>query len=374
MSIMIDEGRENKNDITKKDIVGNAAVGNKAVDRQMFLDILRVAATCAVVLMHTLTGTVDAVDIHQYPLERMVYLVLMDLLTWCVPIFLLISGYLFLNPKRKITFVQMLKKYCRRILLALFLFGVPYAVLELALVERGFRWPMLWQGVLMVLQGKSWSHMWYLYLILLLYLITPALKYILARIPKACIYIFLGVLLFFSSILPFINKLLSLNMPVLPDEGIYFFYYICGHLFASERMKMQIPKKIQIAPPMWAAVMVVLAGMVVSRICGDYSLQMAYNYPFTVLIALLIFGALKSMNSRLGEKHERKWQKAGALCFAIYLVHPVYINIFYKFLHISPLDYAIGISLPLFFAVILLLATITAWFLCKIPVLKKYIL
>ena len=72
--------------------------------RYCFLDILRVAATCAVVLMHTLTGAVDAVDISLYPAERLVYLVMMDLITWCVPVFVLISGYLFLNPDKPITF------------------------------------------------------------------------------------------------------------------------------------------------------------------------------------------------------------------------------------------------------------------------------
>jgi surface polysaccharide O-acyltransferase-like enzyme len=64
--------------------------------RKQFLDVLRVLATCAVVLMHVLTGATDVTDASIMPEYRSLLLSVMDLVTWCVPIFLLISGYLFL--------------------------------------------------------------------------------------------------------------------------------------------------------------------------------------------------------------------------------------------------------------------------------------
>ena len=79
-------------------------------EREVFLDKLRVAATCAVVLLHTVTGVMDHTDMEAYPLEKTVFLVLLDLVCWCVPVFLLISGYLFLNPGRKITMRNILLK------------------------------------------------------------------------------------------------------------------------------------------------------------------------------------------------------------------------------------------------------------------------
>ena len=342
--------------------------------RHCFLDILRVAATCAVVLMHTLTGAVDAVDISLYPGERLVYLVVMDLITWCVPVFVLISGYLFLNPDRPITFLQMLKKYCRRILLALFLFGIPYAMLELLVVERTFRFSMLWQSIWLVLQGKSWSHMWYLYLILLLYLLTPAIKWLLSGIPVTLLYGILAVLLVGSSILPFFNKLLQMELPVLPDGGIYFFYYLCGYLFARRDAREKQSRHSGPYPVTTVLILILCLGMVLSRVSRGFSLQMAYNYPFTVMLALLLFETARRSKIEPGEKIGTFWQTAGSLCFTIYLVHPVFINLLYKFFHISLLDYPIGISLPVFFVGVLFLATLSAWILRKIPVLKKYVL
>ena len=121
-------------------------------------------------------------------------------------------------------------------------------------------------------------------------------------------------------------------------------------------------------------ILILCLGMVISRVSWGFSLQMAYNYPFTVMLALLLFDTARRSRIEPGEKICTFWQTAGSLCFTIYLVHPVFINLLYKFFHISLLDYPIGISLPVFFVGVLFLATLSAWILRKIPVLKKYVL
>lgn len=343
---------------------------NKKIEsRQCFLDVLRVVATCAVVLLHTVTGIMDTTDMNQFPAEKTVFLVALDWITWCVPIFVLISGFLFLNPNRKISFKQMLGKYCRRILLALVLFGVPYAFLEQIAVERTFRAEMLWNSVLLVLQGKSWSHMWYLYLVLFLYLITPALKAVLPKMPRWLLLAVLAFLFIGSSILPFLKKLFDLQeMPVLPDAGIYLFYYICGYLFV-----VYGERNVRLLRSELIVVILLLAGMTASRLLGTYSVQMAYNYPFTVVLALLLMH-IAITHGGFGYKKAALWESAGKLCFAVYLIHPVFVNVFYKFLHITPLTFHIGLSLPILFAAILLMSALGAWILRKIPLLEKYVL
>ena len=361
--------------------------------RQNFLDILRIAATLAVVLLHTVTGIMDATDMSLYPLEKKVFLIVLDLITWCVPVFVLISGYLFLNPDRELSFGQMLTKYCRRILLALFWFGVPYAGLELVAGERGFRLGMLWESVLMVLRGKSWSHLWYLYMIFFLYLITPALKALLKKLPAGALYLILALLFTGSSLLPFFKKLFVLQwLPVLPDGCIYLFYYLCGYLFAvgkkDDRQDKESGRISRGRLQLCAEVLLILlfAGMVLSRLVGNYKVQMAYNYPFTVAVSLLLMWIFGERERKIRKKHRTPLQKTGALCFGVYLVHPVFANIYYKFLHITPLNFPwaeflpggviprIAVSLPLFFLMILLPAIITAWILYKIPLLRKYVL
>lgn len=373
--------------------------------RKQFLDVLRVLATCAVVLMHVLTGATDVTDASIVPEYRSLLLSVMDLVTWCVPIFLLISGYLFLNPERTLTYPVMIKKYCRRIALAILLFGVPYAASELVVAERTFRSRMIPEALKMTLMGHTWSHMWYLYLILFLYLITPLLKKVLRVLPVWGVGTVMAVIFLGSSVAPFLNKVLDVNsIPVLPDGGVYFLYYLCGYLFAVREVCVDKaescgtsgkgmeagldtePVRGKRTGNVWLiAAAVLIMGMILSRTLAGFSIQMAYNYPFTVLLAVLLFAA--GWNGSI-KKHRIPWQEAGALSFAVYLVHPVYVNLLYKFVKITPFtvleqcgvqSVAAGqavliLLLAAFCLVVLALATATAWVLRKIPVLRKFVL
>lgn len=368
--------------------------------RKEFLDVLRVLAACAVVLMHVLTGATDVMDASRMPEYRGLLLSVMDLVTWCVPIFLMISGYLFLDPEREMTYPVMLKKYCRRIALAILLFGVPYAASELIVTERTIRPGMLPEALKMALTGNTWSHMWYLYLILFLYLITPLLKKVLKVLPIWCVaglmvFLFLG-----SSVAPFLNKVLDISsIPVLPDGGVYFLYYLCGYLFARRRGdvdRSRIGRDWTGNILYLAAIMILALGMILSRTLAGFSIQMAYNYPFTVLLSVLLFGAgqrggrgnVVSADEEESKKHRIPWRKAGAMSFAVYLVHPVYVNLLYKFAKVTPFtlmeqcgvqSVVAGRALLLFlllafWLLVLALATFTAWGLRKIPALRKYVL
>jgi hypothetical protein len=394
--------------------------------RKQFLDVLRVLATCAVVLMHVLTGATDVTDASIMPEYRSLLLSVMDLVTWCVPIFLLISGYLFLNPERTLTYPVMIKKYCRRIALAILLFGIPYAASELVVAERTFRVMMIPEALKMTLTGHTWSHMWYLYLILFLYLITPLLKKVLRVLPVWGVAAVMAVIFLGSSVAPFLNKVLDVNsIPVLPDGGVYFLYYLCGYLFAVREVCVDKGRNAggqmvesgsgrsagentewcgetqNVESRAWnvwltAAVAVLALGMILSRTLAGFSIQMAYNYPFTVLLAVLLFAAGwngggdgAALAAREKDRiHRISWQEAGALSFAVYLVHPVYVNLLYKFVKITPFtvleqcgvqSVAAGqavliLLLAAFCLVVLALATATAWVLRKIPVLRKYVL
>lgn len=338
-------------------------------ERETFLDKLRAAATCAVVMLHTVTGVMDNTDMNLYPFEKKVFLVTLDLVCWCVPVFLIISGYLFLNPQRKISAANILKKYCRRILLALFMFGVPYACMEQVAAEGCFRWDMAGKAFLMVLRGQSWSHLWYLYLILFLYLLTPALRWALFRVPRQAVWGFLGMLLTGCSILPYLTRLFGAEgIPVLPDGCIYLFYYVCGYLFVTGKQGGNRENGWEKRLPVLTALLA--AAMACSRLSGGYTLQMAYNYPFTVLLALMLF----RWGTRSGAEQGGFWRQASAMGFTVYLIHPLFLNLAYKFFHVTPLSLPLGISLPLFFTGVLLLSAAGAWILRKIPPMRKYVL
>ena len=310
--------------------------------------------------------------------------------------------------------------------MAILLFGVPYAASELVVAERTFRIMMIPEALKMTLTGHTWSHMWYLYLILFLYLITPLLKKVLRVLPAWGVAAVMAVIFLGSSVAPFLNKVLDVNsIPVLPDGGVYFLYYLCGYLFTVREVCVDKGRNAgaqmvesesgrsagdntecdggtqTVESRAWnvwltTAAAVLALGMILSRTLAGFSIQMAYNYPFTVLLAVLLFaagwnGGRDGAALAAREKnriHRIPWQEAGALSFAVYLVHPVYVNLLYKFVKITPFtvleqcgvqSVAAGqavliLLLAAFCLVVLALATATAWVLRKIPVLRKYVL
>ena len=103
-----------------------------------YLDILRWTAIAMVVMLHVISGVSDTIAVEMNQGQKIVYETVKNLLTAGVPIFLMISGALFLTPEKKITIERLLKHYVRRILLALLIFGTVFAVMELVMTERTF--------------------------------------------------------------------------------------------------------------------------------------------------------------------------------------------------------------------------------------------
>ena len=118
----------------------------------------------------------------------------------------------------------------------------------------------------MTLMGHTWSHMWYLYLILFLYLITPLLKKVLRVLPVWGVAAMMAVIFLGSSVAPFLNKVLDVNsIPVLPDGGVYFLYYLCGYFFAVREVCVDKGRNVWLT----AAVAVLALGMILSRTLAD---------------------------------------------------------------------------------------------------------
>ena len=161
---------------------------------------------------------------------------------------------------------------------------------------------------------------------------------------------YFGVLFAGSSILPFVKKLFSLDeLFTLPDGGIYLFYYLCGYLFAKypgkenkrEGAGKGASRKTR-ELVFWGAVfacVLLAAGMAASRIVWDDTVQMAYNYPFTVLLSLLLMWIFREREGKEKENTGLAGKSAGALCFGVYLIHPVFVNLYYKFLGLTPLNF-----------------------------------
>lgn len=333
---------------------------------------MRIIATLAVIFLHTcsmiwLNGDLFSLTPSQAAYTRVGNI----LMNWCVPLFLMLTGALFLDPEKEITTKDILKKYCRRILLALLIFGIPFSWLE-SITTAGFSWSMFPQSLLNLLTEQSWGHLWYLYVLLAIYLTLPVWKgYIKNSSRKTQCFVIIVLLM-----LDFVRPLFSDFFQISILEDMHVIAYPLFYLFAGWYLKEGIPRWLR-NKTIDAVLLVLSLGAMIAVYFVFDPMGFLYLYfysPLTALVTILIFVLL--LDTKGTKKMTKKLWGLDRLCFCVYLIHPVFTNFFYKYLNITPLlaGDLYWLAFPGFFIGFSILAFAVAWVLCKIPPLRKYVL
>ena len=139
----------------------------KKTERIWFLDALRILAAFSVVLIHAAVyqGAEAGTDAF-YELDFWSVLP-----RFAVPIFVMISGALFLDPKRELSWRKIWGKYIPRLALVFYFWSAAYVLFGMA-AGKGFSWQELLFGH---------YHMWFLPMIAVLYAVTPMLRRVFAN-------------------------------------------------------------------------------------------------------------------------------------------------------------------------------------------------
>lgn len=148
-------------------------VKNKNAD----ISVMRLIDTLGVLFIHTCNTVINneklfSPNYYQYTVCSCGY----KLMEWFVPLFFMITGALLLNTERIINVNVCIFKYCKRILAALLIFGVPMSWLEIVLATRSLSIGVIFEGFKNILTGDSWGHLWYLYELIGIYLLLPLIK------------------------------------------------------------------------------------------------------------------------------------------------------------------------------------------------------
>ena len=160
-------------------------------NRTLYFDILRILATFAVIFLHSACASWD---MDNFSFDWNVRNIYDSAVRWCVPVFVMISGALFLNPEKHISIKKLYTKNIVRIITAFFLWGTIYAAYNFFINNDhnliGF--------VLNILYGQF--HFWFLFMIVGVYISIPILRQI-AQNKTATKY-FLIMAFVFTFILP----------------------------------------------------------------------------------------------------------------------------------------------------------------------------
>ena len=207
------------------------------------MDFLRILCAFAVIVLHVsaITWSEGNVNTSDWILSN----AFDSIVRFCVPVFVMISGALFLG--RNIAVKDIFKKYIYRLVIAYIIWSFVYA---LGLFVSGYG---LERSVQRFLVGES--HLWYIYMICGLYLITPFLR-IIVQDDKLTRY-FLALSFIFSIMLPYVLGIMgkfmfdswietlnsivsSINLKFVMG---YSFYYVLGYYLDMNKgfAKISVP-------------------------------------------------------------------------------------------------------------------------------------
>lgn len=138
----------------------------------LFIDKLRVLAAFAIVVAHTAGGSADGLIPLSGPWWLCISIYFMAGF-WAIPVFVMISGALLLDARRQESVWAFYKRRLRRIVVPLLFWTAFYLGLRL---WRDHEAMSAQEIIASILTGRPYVHLWFLYMILGLYLATPALR------------------------------------------------------------------------------------------------------------------------------------------------------------------------------------------------------
>lgn len=199
-----------------------------------YLEWLRVFACLAVVLIHSFATLLDNSSVAEVGMPRALVWteILVVFCRWAVPVFLMVTGALLLDPSREIGW-RKVGRYVSRVVAVLLTFGFMYALMEIVFNSRSLKASMIPIAILNVLQGRGWNHFWYLYDLLGVYLLLPLLRSFASIASERDLRAMLAVLFAFSLTLPTVNAASGLELESLIWLGASVFYVLLGYYLNS---------------------------------------------------------------------------------------------------------------------------------------------
>ena len=332
--------------------------------RKRYLDLLKIGGSLCIVSLHTLSNTLNAGGYFS-DLHVRVVLVLHQLFYTSVPVFLLCTGAGFLAGDRDNSFAGM-KRNIIKVLSCILLFGSLFWGTE-QLVKGN---PLCFRDLVLALLGDAtWSHMWYLYRLLGIYLWIPLISGFMRRASSKDHMIAGGVLLFFSVVYPYIAGYIGFYAAeIMPVSSVWLFYIIAGGILG--KMPLETLRKFQ-----WPALLgIIVTGSVIVWTTAHMGAEYVFTEsdPVTLLMAVCLFVEARCL---CGEKDSLPWQAVlSANALGCYVIHPVFIHICVKGLRFNPQYHMPLLTIPLTVLVIFGLSMATVWLLRRITFVRKYLL
>ncbi|MPM21039.1 O-acetyltransferase WecH [bioreactor metagenome] len=339
-------------------------------NRVVYADVLKIFASFSVVFLHVAAGGWGSADIVSY--EWKVFNIYDSMLRFGVPVFVMASGMFLLRPVKNISIGDIYKKYIPRIVICFLSWSFLYAIYPVVSGKMQFEQEKFLREFIF-----GHYHMWYLYMIVGLYIITPILRKIVQDKKSSEYFIILSVV--FAFVLPFAAKVFQLKdfeMFVRKFEVSmvlgYSGYFVLGYYMDTYELKSAARKIIYAAGIIGVAATAVFTSMTSLKSGKADGMFYSYLSPNVLVCSMAVFVFFRYSVSKInfGTKSLRAAGVLSACSFRIYLVHD-FFNMFLYEWGISAMNYNPAISVPVIAALVFAMSFITSYIIGKIPFLNK---
>lgn len=341
-------------------------------ERILYYDLLRVAASFAVMIIHVAArgwycdmGTAQWHIVNLYD----------GCGRWCVPVFVMISGALFL--RRPPDLKTLYKKHILHMATAFAAWSFLYAALEYI---RGSR---LKDCLVAFLCGHY--HLWFLYMIAGLYMIVPLLHRMAENEALTRYYLLLALIFGFA--LPQIWGLLSLGgseagtyiQTAVEQMNFHFVlgypaYFLLGYYLATRNISKKTTRIICCLGGV--GLLATVAGTeLISRAAGSGSTMLYQDTTVNVmLMAAAVFVLFQQLFSgiELGKRSREVLFALSKYSFGAYLIHPLIIEALER-AGLTVSSFFPLLSIPVISITVFVISYLISGILHRIPVFNKYV-
>jgi len=348
--------------------------------RLVHYDLVRVIAIFAVIVVH-LSGSLYRVTAPITSFNWQVSNAYSTSGKFSICIFMMVSGMLFLNPKKSITIKALFRKNILRIVSAFIFWSAVYALfgLWIKVQMNGYSDGYIHSFFIDLVTGNY--HMWFCYMIIGIYIIVPFLRVISSDENLMKYFLLLSII--FVSTIPVLQQLpdavsapitivvsqLRLNF-VLGWVGIFILGYYLSYC--------NITKKAEITSYILGILSLILTIILNSLLSIRNNQNYEGLYELTNInilltaVAVFIFFRLHVSKVDFSERSKKLILLLSECSFGVYFIHVFLIIIFQQYALAQKLYNAV-IAVPVLSAGVFILSTVIIYFFRKIPFARDYL-
>ena len=340
--------------------------------RYYWLDLLKIIACFCVIVNHV--GTIELTETNSSA-AALFYCIQFALCRIGVPLFIMVSGYLYLSSEKSdnFTYKTIFQKIYRII--------VPLLLLSLllAIKDTGIRNFNILEFIKKIIEKPYIVPYWYLYMLIGLYMVTPFIKKMIDNFKDIDYKVFLGIFLILPAIVMFLKN--GLNVEI----SKYFFqaffpaiiaYYISGVYISKLKLTN---KKLIISIILFTTFSVLFFLTLYIPYLKTNNVSYLFDDIkdiFCIFQSLTLFYIFRHLfeNKKFSKKLSLFISETSKLTFGIYLTHYLIIYRVYKFAPIHQIFmYNANIGIICIEIVVFVICGIVTYIIRKIPIIKKFL-